>query len=99
SWSPLIAGLEHDGGVIHIEGSVVCSAVGSANGTEVGFNLRESSDNFALLLKQLGGLRDGDSRESGRHIKRRTLEQGWHELTADVNGERQYDDQKQHIKQ
>ena len=51
--APLLARLEHDGGVVHIERSIVGRAVGTADGSEDGFDLREGAKDPVLLLQEL----------------------------------------------
>ena len=50
--SPLLLGLQHDGGVVHIERRIVGGAVGTAHGAEHAFHLRKGADNTVLLLHQ-----------------------------------------------
>ena len=79
---PLLARLQHDCGVVHIERRIVGRAVGASNRTENALHFRECAQNAVLLLEQCSGLLDGNARESCRHVKRRALEQGSHEMTA-----------------
>ncbi len=59
---PPFARLKHHGRVIHIEGSIVGSAVGSAHRTEDGLNFWKGSENPILFLQELGSLRDRNAR-------------------------------------
>ena len=47
---PLLARLEHDRRVVHIERSVVGRAVGSSDGAEDGLNFGKGPDDPVLLL-------------------------------------------------
>ena len=94
SRTPLLARLEHDGRVVHIERRVVGGAVGASDGAEDGFDFGKRSNDAVLLLEQLRGLRDGNSRQRGRHVQRRAFEQRRHELAADLESQRQRQDQE-----
>ncbi len=81
---PLTARLEHDRRVIHIEWSVIGRAVRSPDGTEDGFDFGERANDPVLFLEQLRRLSDGDSGQGCRHVESRTLKEGRHELTANL---------------
>src|SRR5579871_3811278 len=48
--TPLLARLEHDGGVVHIEGRIIRGAGGSSYGVEDRGYLRKGADNAVLFL-------------------------------------------------
>ncbi len=58
---PLPAGLEHDGGIEHVERGVIGRAIRAARGSEHGLDLRERANDAILLLQELSDLRDRDS--------------------------------------
>ena len=51
--TPLLARLQHDGGVIHVERSIVGGAVGAADGAEDGLDFRKRANDPVLLLQEL----------------------------------------------
>ena len=67
---PLLARLEHHGRVVHIEGSIVGSTVGSADRAEDGLDFREGSENPVLLLQELRSLRDRNPGKCRGHVER-----------------------------
>ena len=89
--TPLFAWFEHDGGVVHVQRSIVGGTVGSAHGTKDTFDLGEGFDDTVLLLKERGGLSDGDSRKCCRHVKRRALIERRHELAPNAPSQRKGD--------
>ena len=58
---PLPAGLQHDGGVVHIERRVVGRAIRATHCTKNCLNFGEALNDAVLLLKKLRRLRDGNS--------------------------------------
>jgi len=63
SRTPLFTWFEHDRRVIRVYWSVVGRAVGAAHGTKDSLYFREGFNDSVLLLKERGGLSDGDSRK------------------------------------
>src|SRR6185437_7520177 len=89
---PLRSRFQHDRGVIHVQGSVVCCTVGPPHRAENCFHLRTCPNDPVLLLQQGSGLRNRNARKCGWHIQGCSLEQRRHELATDTqhkrNGER-----------
>src|ERR1700722_2641477 len=80
---PLFTRLEHHRRVVHIEGCIVGSTVGSSDRPEDGRDFWKRSKNPILLLQELRSLRDRNTRKCRGHIERRAFKQGRHKLTAD----------------
>ncbi len=66
---PLLAGFEYDGGVIHVERSIIGGAVGAAHYAENRLNLGECANDAILLLQQRSGLSHANAGERGRHVQ------------------------------
>ena len=96
---PLFAGLQHDGGVVHIEGGVIGGAVGTADGAENCFDFGKGANDSVLLLQELRRLGRWSAGQGSGHEERRAFKKGRHELTADVKSEGQRDHQKDEIQQ
>ena len=99
SGPPLLARLQHDGRVVHIERCVIGRAFGAADGTENALHFWKRADNAVLLLHELRGLRDGNTGQRGRHVKRGAFEQGRHELVADLESDRKREDEENQVQQ
>ncbi len=80
--TPLFTRLEHDGRVVHIERRVIGCAVGAPDRPEYTLDFGERPDDPVLLLQELRGLSDRDSRQGRWHVKGRALEQRRHKLAS-----------------
>jgi hypothetical protein len=67
--APLAARFEHHRGVVHVQGRVVCRAVGPADGAEHARHLGEGAKDPVLLLQQLRRLADRDSGKRRGHVQ------------------------------
>ena len=70
SRAPLFARFEHHGRVVHIERSIVGSAVGSSDRTEDGLNFWKRPENPILFLQELRSPCDRNAGKCCGHVER-----------------------------